>query len=76
MRLYDGQNSKTNKSGSLELQPYSNGNRKQTGKSLMEQERNSKAQTITAEELITANFRSVMKDKELKEKLEKADQKI
>ena len=75
-RYMSDKNLQHNRTDFFELQPHENENPEQTWERLTEIERNCNFQTITAEELIIAKFRSIIKDKELKEKLKKADQKI
>ena len=75
-RFMSEKNTQQNRNDFFELQPRESETPEQTWERLLDVERKCKFEKITAEELIIAKFRSLIKEKELKEKLEKATQKI
>ena len=75
-RFMSDKNTQQNRKEFFELQQESDKTPQQTWEKLPDVERKCKFQTKTAEELIISKFRSVMKENELKDKLEKADQNI
>ena len=69
-------NTRHNSNDFFKLQPRENESPEQMWERLLDVERKCRFEKITAEELIIAKFRSLIKEKDLKEKLEKATQKI
>ena len=75
-RFMSEKNTQQYRNDFFELQPRESETPEQMWERLLDVERKCRFEKITAEELIIAKFRSLIKEKDLKEKLEKATQKI